>query len=90
MSDGIIYLVQPTELVGTKRYKIGCSKNKELDRLKKGYNKGTRYILIMETYNPFELENEIKKNFNKKFKLISGYEFFEGDEEIMKDEMFKI
>ena len=26
MNKGIIYLIQPCELVGTSRYKIGCSK----------------------------------------------------------------
>lgn len=84
MNKGIIYLVQPTELIGTQRYKMGCSENTELDRVKKGYKKGTRYILIMECYNPFVLEKQIKKIFNDKFKLVAGYEYFEGDETKMK------
>jgi hypothetical protein len=61
MNRGIIYLIQPTELIGTYRYKIGCSENTELDRVKKGYKKGTRYIFIMECHDPFILEKQIKK-----------------------------
>ena len=58
MKKGIIYLIQPTELIGTRRYKMGCSENTELERVKNGYKKGTRYILIMECNNPFILEKK--------------------------------
>ncbi len=40
MKSGIIYMVQPAELVGTPRYKIGCSEKKTLDRCRNGYKKG--------------------------------------------------
>lgn len=90
MNKGIIYLIQPAELIGTHRYKIGCSENTELDRVKKGYKKGTRYIIIMECNNPFVLEKKIKNIFNEKFKLIAGYEYFEGEEEIMKEYFLKL
>jgi hypothetical protein len=90
MSNGIIYLIQPSELIGTKRYKIGCSKNTELERVKKGYKKGTRYIVIMECKEPFVLEKKIKTNFYNNFKLIAGCEYFEGNEEIMKEEFLKL
>ncbi len=36
-NKGIIYLVQPTELIGTSRYKIGCSAKNDLERCKTGY-----------------------------------------------------
>ena len=85
MSKGIIYLIQPAELVKTNRYKIGCSKSPNLDRCKNGYKKGSRYIIIMECNNPHILEKNIKDNFNKLFKLIAGNEYFEGDENIMKE-----
>ena len=39
----------------------------------------------MECYNPLELERKIKDEFNKNFKLITGFEYFEGDEYIMLD-----
>lgn len=44
----------------------------------------------METIEPFTLEKNIKLIFNNKFKLIAGYEYFEGDEETMKKEFLKI
>lgn len=89
MSTGIIYLIQPAELFGTNRYKIGCSENASLNRIT-AYKKGTRYIVIMECYKPYVLEKEIKKIFNEKFKLIAGYEYFEGVEEEIKTEFLNI
>lgn len=88
--QGTIYLVQPEELLGTKRFKIGCSAKNDLERFKNGYKKGTRFIHIMECTDPFTLESEIKKVFNEKFKLIAGKEYFEGDEIEMKNEFYKI
>jgi arsenate reductase-like glutaredoxin family protein len=79
-NKGIIYLVQPAELVGTNRYKVGYSGKPNLDRVKKGYKKGTRYLYIGECARSKELENKIKAIFNEKFTLIAGYEYFEGDE----------
>ena len=84
MNKGIIYLIQPCELVGTNRYKIGCSKQNNLDRCKKGYKIGSRYICIMECVNALLLEKNIKKFFNNKFKLIGGNEYFEGNEFLKK------
>jgi hypothetical protein len=75
--NGIIYLIQPAELTGTNRYKIGCSSNSSLKRLK-SYREGSQYICISECKEPFILERKIKKIFNDKFKLTAGYEFFEG------------
>ena len=40
---GIIYLIQPKELIGTNRYKIGCSKKDDNSRLKNGYKKRFGY-----------------------------------------------
>jgi len=82
---GIIYLIQPEELIGTNRYKIGCSKTPTLDRVNNGYKKGSRYLYIGECENPHKIEKNIKKEFNKKFKLIAGYEYFEGDENEIMD-----
>ena len=80
MNKGLIYLIQPSELVGTERYKIGMSNNPNLDRCKNGYKKGSRYICIMECIEPLILEGNIKKQFNEKFKLIAGNEYYEGNE----------
>jgi hypothetical protein len=83
-NNGIIYFVQPAELIGTSRYKIGCSTVPNLNRITSGYKlNGTRYITIMECKNPIKLEENIKKTFNTNFKLIAGKEFFEGEEKNM-------
>lgn len=80
MSKGLIYLIQPAELVETDRYKIGMSNNPNLDRCKNGYKNGSRYLCIMECDEPLILESNIKKQFNKKFKLIAGNEYYGGVE----------
>jgi hypothetical protein len=85
-NKGTIYLIQPAELVGTKRYKIGCSAKNDLERCKKGYKKGTRYMDIRECDDPFELEREVKSRFNSIFNLIAGKEYFEGNETDIKKE----
>jgi hypothetical protein len=77
---GIVYLVQPVELVGTSRYKIGCSTKSSLDRIHSGYNLGTRHLCIIKSDDPYKLKNKIKSEFNDKFNLISGRETFEGYE----------
>jgi hypothetical protein len=87
---GIIYLVQPAELVGTNRYKIGCSKKNDLSRCKNGYKHGTRYIHIMECAEPYNIERQLKRVFTDKFKLIAGREYFEGNESVMITEFFNI
>jgi hypothetical protein len=83
---GTIYLIQPAELVGTERYKIGCSAKNDLERCKKGYKKGTRFMDIRECDDPFAVEREVKNHFNIKFKLIAGKEYFEGNEMDIKKE----
>lgn len=90
MNKGIIYLIQPCELVGTNRYKIGCSKKPVLERCVFGYKKGSRYLCIMECIEPLKLENILKERFNIKFKLIAGKEYFEGDEKEMIREFIDI
>lgn len=90
MNIGMIYLIQPKELIGTHRYKIGMTNIPNLNRCNNGYLKGSRYICIMECNNPFALEKNIKKIFKEKFKLIAGHEYFEGDEEIMIEEFLKL
>lgn len=83
---GTIYLIQPAELVGTGRYKIGCSSKNDLERCKKGYKKGTRFMDIRECDDPFAVEREVKTRFNTKFNLVAGNEYFEGNETDIKKE----
>jgi len=89
MEIGLIYLIQPEELIGTKRYKIGYSKKSDLSR-PNSYKKNSRYLCIMECKNPRIIEQKIKEIFNDKFSKIAGNEFFEGEEKVMKKEFINI
>jgi len=75
-----IYLIQPEELIGTNRFKIGCSKSDKINRVL-SYKKGSRILFATIIQEPFKLEKIIKDEFNNHFELIGGKEFFEGDEE---------
>lgn len=79
--SGIIYFIQPATLVGSipSRYKIGMSSKNNLKRCN-SYGDGSRFICIMESNNPNFVENKLKEEFNKKFKLCAGNEYFEGNE----------
>lgn len=87
--SGIVYMVQPAELVGSNKYKIGCSSKNDLSRCKT-YKIGTRYIHIMECTDPLTVEKEIIQVFKLKFKVACGREFFEGNETDMEEEFYKI
>lgn len=76
---GIIYLIQPEVLVGTNRYKIGCSTSCTLTRLR-SYGKNTRCLYVVFTNKPFEIEKILIEKFNEKFNKIKGNEYFEGNE----------
>lgn len=86
---GIVYFLQPSELVGVKsadglgRYKVGCSQDQSLNRCQKGYKVGTEYIIVMGCQHPYRVEAKIKAEFTKKFNLIAGKEYFEGDKVAM-------
>ena len=86
---GIVYLIQPAELIGTNRYKIGCSNNIKLKRMT-GYKIGTSYNIIMECKNPFKLEKQLKYIFNNKYNLITGKEYFEGNKKEMISTFYNI
>ena len=77
---GQVYLIQPTILIGTKRYKIGRSGKSTLSRLK-SYGKGTRCMRVYECNNPKTVEKQLIKNFRKRFNRIDDTnEYFVGDE----------
>jgi transposase-like protein len=88
--EGTIYLIQPAELLGTNRYKVGCSAKNDLNRCKTGYKNGTRYLHIMACNEPFKIEAKVKELFKAKFSLIAGREYFEGDETEIKAEFYNI
>lgn len=83
VSQGIIYLIQPFEYLEKHIYKIGCSKNLDLTRVKYGYKPGTKPLSIAYCHNQFELEKIIKFTFNNdnNIKLFKGYEYFECNDE---------
>lgn len=88
---GYIYLLQPAELVGTDRYKIGISSKDNLNRLR-SYGCGTRYIFFMECENFIFVENKLKEAFNKcgMLKCVKGREYYMGEESIVMQEFFKV
>jgi hypothetical protein len=69
MKKGIIYLIQPQELLGTRTYKIGCLKNHDIDVLKV-----SRIICIIECDNQYKVKYYIKEDMKKDFEgdLITG------------------
>ena len=82
---GFVYLIQPAELIGTSRYKIGYSRNNDLYKFRKEYKKGSRFLDIYESeYSP-SLVREIRQNFNNKFKLVAGRTYYEGNETEIKN-----
>lgn len=87
--QSIVYLIETPECFGTKRFKIGMSGD-GCKRIKDGYPKGTRILQITQCENPRKCEEKIKLIFNQKFKLVSGKEMFEGEEEEIVIEFFKI
>lgn len=84
--SGIVYLIQPCELINTNRYKVGMSKLLNLNRMK-AYKNGTRYLFICERKNVLETERSIIKAFNERYKKIAGREYFEINES--EEEMIK-
>lgn len=80
---GILYFIQPAELVGTTRFKVGCSTKNDLSRVK-SYKAGTRMIMILQCEDPFLLEQKVLIEFNGQFHKIAGNEYFEGDESVMR------
>jgi hypothetical protein len=79
LTMGTLYFIQPAELVGTKRYKIGCSATNDMVRCK-SYRKGTRYLMVLECPHPFSVESVLKAQFESTFRRVAGKEYFEGDE----------
>lgn len=84
---GVVYLIQPVELVGTMRYKVGMSSLDNLTRMK-AYKNGTRHLIICECDNTFFVERKLIKAFNKEYKLIGGKEYFEVDCELKMINLF--
>ncbi len=85
----IVYLIQPCELIGTDRYKIGRSSKNDLSRMK-GYKAGSRYITIMEVDDDKYVEKNLINHFNNTYTRIAGLEYFQGDEQQMRRDFLDI
>ena len=77
------YLIQPAELVGTNRYKVGTSAVCSSKRIETGYKNGTRILCLLKSNNHSETEKLIKNAFNIDFIKCAGTEFYEGDKNLM-------
>lgn len=82
-----VYLIQPVELVGTNRYKIGMSRLNNLSRLR-SYKIGTRYITMFDCDDARSVERSLIAAFNKDFNRIGGNEYFEITDEIKAVHLF--
>lgn len=82
-----VYLIQPRELVGTDRYKIGMSSLDNLSRLR-SYKNGSRYICFFECDDAREVEKKLIKEFNRCYKLIAGNEYFQCPSEASMIKLF--
>ncbi len=78
-----IYLIQPAELSGTNRFKVGMSA-KYIDRIK-SYGADVRVLGVFECKKIREVEKELIEELNKKdnAKVIKGKEYFEGPESVI-------
>jgi len=76
MSDaGIIYLLQPAQLIMLNGYKIGYTLSDDFRRFN-SYHCGSKLIYAIRCKNVIELEKELKKKLPTKFKLLSGRKYF--------------
>jgi hypothetical protein len=80
-----IYLIQTGDFINTDIYKIGRTTQKNsdtrsLNRLK-SYSKNTiqKFLYEVPTSKVIEIEKEIIKEFNCKYQLKKGHEWFRGD-----------
>jgi hypothetical protein len=79
---GLVYFIQPAELIGTDRYKIGRTAKNDLSRIR-SYKNGSRYLFIMECEDDVNLEKALIAKFNEKFSKLAGNEYFRGNESDM-------
>ena len=82
MSNGIVYFIQPGELIESNVYKVGYSSKLDLRRVL-SYKKNTNYLSIIQCNDALKCEGEIKKKFKENFILHAGNEFFKGNKKDM-------
>lgn len=83
MSTQIVYLIQPSNHVGTQVYKIGYA---ESEKGLKVYGIGTRYLIIKKSVNAVFLKKTIRNAFKNKFQDVgNSKDYFRGSERVMID-----
>lgn len=85
---GYVYCIQPATLVSTNRYKIGMSDISENLSRMRAYKKGTRYLCIFDCDDALDVERKLIKEFNLKYDLIAGREYFKVDCELTMISLF--
>ncbi len=81
MEKGVIYLIQPKELIGTRTYKIECSQNNNIVMFK-----GSRIVCMIECDNQYDVQHHIKSDMEKQF----DGDFITGDITIIKNDFIKL
>lgn len=82
-----VYLIQPTILLNTSRYKIGMSRVNNISRMS-SYKVGTRYLMICDCDDALALERKLRSVFKDKYKCIGGNEYFESNDELEMISLF--
>ena len=88
-NEGIIYLLQPKELIMSYGYKIGYTFSEDFRRFN-NYNSGAKLIYAIRCKNVTELENKLKQILPTKFTLLSGREYFTCINDDLSDMFFDI
>ena len=77
--SGIVYMLQPAGLVGTNRYKIGCSSLGGSIKRCQHYGIESQIVCVIAVKEPYVVEKHLKIAFNANATLVAGLELFEGD-----------
>lgn len=72
------YLLQPALSRGTNVLKLGLSNKDDESRIL-SYGKKAYLLYKKDTINPKLVEDRLKREFNKKFELVNGLEYFKGN-----------
>lgn len=86
---GLVYLIQPEELLGTNRYKVGCSTKPNISRLK-AYKQHSHLLCAYKCTKPFETEARLKAVFAANFSRVAGNEYFQGNEHDLTQAFFSV
>jgi len=86
-----LYLIHLREFIKSKESVFKIGRSDDIHNRVRKYPKGSNVLFTMKCFNSIVCEADLIKLFNKKFihKPEYGTEYFEGDEDIMIDEIYK-